>query len=118
MYLTAEQYAVVMGEAAPADFGVCLDLAESMIDLYTMNLYSQVAVTSLPLMVQKVLQRATAYQVSAIIQRGGVAGVMEPQTQSASVGKVSYTLRDDAALCRPAAACVPFLMAYMRGCET
>ena len=117
MYLTSEQYLTYTGETPPADFNACLDLAESIVDLQTMNFYAQRDVSTLPTIVQKFLQRATAYQVQAISQRGGVAGMTEPQVQSASVGKVSYSMAASPALCAPAALCIPFLLSYARGYE-
>jgi len=115
MYLTAEQYATYTGEAAPSDFNACLDMAESLVDLHTLNFYAQVSVSALPAVVQKYLQRAVAYQVQAISQAGGIAGMTEPHTQSASVGKVSYSMAAQPALCAPAALCIPFLLSYARG---
>lgn len=115
MYLTAEQYATYTGEAAPPDFAACLDMAESLVDLHTLNFYAQVSVSALPELVQKQLQRAVAYQVQAISQAGGIIGMTEPQVQSASVGKVSYSMAAQPALCAPAALCIPFLLSYARG---
>ncbi len=115
MYLTAEQYTTYTGEAAPSDFNVCLDMAENLIDLHTLGFYAQVSVSALPVLAQKQLQRAVAYQVQAISQAGGVAGLTEPQVQSASVGKVSYTMAAKPALCAPAASCIPFLLSFARG---
>ena len=117
MYLTAEQYETYTGEAAPTDFDACLDMAESLVDLHTLNFFAQVSVSALPALVQKQLQRAVAYQVQAISQAGGVAGMTEPQAQSASVGKVSYSMAAQPALCAPAAQCIPFLNAFARGYE-
>jgi len=117
MYLTAEQYATYTGEDVPADFYSCLDMAESLIDLHTLNFYAQVSVSALPVLVQKALQRAVAYQVQAISQAGGIAGMTEPHVQSASVGRVSYTMAAQPALCAPAAMCVPFLLSFARGYE-
>jgi len=117
MYLTAEQYATYTGEAAPSDFDSCLDMAESLVDLHTMNFYAQVSVSALPALIQKALQRAVAYQVQAISQAGGIAGMTEPHTHSASVGRVSYTMAAQPALCAPAAMCVPFLLSFARGYE-
>lgn len=115
MYLTAEQYTSITGETPPPDYDSCLGMAESVIDLHTMDFYAQRS--NFPAIVQRYLQKATAYQVQAISQRGGVAGMTEPQTQSASVGKVSYTMAASPALCAPAALCIPFLLAYARGYE-
>ena len=117
MYLTAEQYATYTGEAAPSDFNACLDMAESLIDLHTLNFYAQVSVSALPVLVQKALQRAVAYQVQAISQMGGIAGMTEPHTQSASTGRVSYSMAAQPTLCAPAAMCIPFLLSYARGYE-
>lgn len=118
MYLAAEQYATYTGEAVPADFNACLDMAESLVDLHTLNFYAQMTVTALPAVVQKYLQRAVAYQVQAISQAGGIAGMTEPHIQSASVGKVSYTVTTPTyTLCAPAAMCIPFLLSYARGYE-
>lgn len=117
MYLTAEQYATYTGEVTPTDFTACLDMAESLIDMHTLNFYAQVSVSALPAMVQKMLQRAVAYQVQAISQAGGIAGMTEPHVQSASVGRVSYTMAAQPALCAPAAMCIPFLLSYARGYE-
>lgn len=117
MYLTAEQYMTYTGETPPDDFNACLDLAESIVDMQTLNFYAQRDVTALPSIVQRFLQRATAYQVQAISQRGGVSGMTEPQMQSASVGKVSYTIAANPTLCAPAALCIPFLLSYARGYE-
>ena len=115
MYLTSEQYATYTGESAPADFSACLDMAESLVDLHTMNFYAQVSVSALPALVQKMLQRAVAYQVQAISQVGGIVGMTEPHTQSESVGKVSYSMASQPTLCAPAAMCIPFLLSYARG---
>jgi hypothetical protein len=117
MYLTAEQYATYAGEAAPSDFDSCLDMAESLVDLHTMNFYAQVTVSALPAVVQTMLKRAVAYQVQAISQTGGIAGMTEPQVQSASAGKVSFSMAPRPALCAPAALCIPYLLAYARGYE-
>lgn len=117
MYLTAEQYATYTGEAAPSDFDSCLDMAESLVDLHTLNFYAQVSVSALPERVQKQLQRAVAYQAQAISQAGGIAGMTEPHMQSASVGKVSYSTAARPALCAPAAMCIPYLNAFARGYE-
>lgn len=117
MYLTADKYAAIIGEAAPADFDDCLIMAESTLDLHTMNFYAGMAFDGLPAAVQRALERATAYQVSAITQRGGIAGMTEEQVQSGSVGKVSFSTNPGALLCRPAAAFLPFLNAFARGYE-
>ena len=117
MYLTSAQYATYTGETAPTDFTVCLDMAESLIDMQTLNFYAQVSVSALPATVQTMLQRAVAYQVQAISQAGGIASTTEPQVQSASVGKVSYTLAAKPTLCAPAASCIPFLLSFARGYE-
>ncbi len=115
MYLTAEQYATYAGESAPPDFTACLDMAEAMIDLYTMNFYAQETLSELPERVLATLRRAVAYQVQAISQAGGVASMTEPQVKSASIGKVSYSVDATPVLCAPAAMLVPYLNAYARG---
>ena len=114
MYLTSTEYATITGDAAPSDFAPCLSLAEALIDTHTLQYYAQVSdLTSLPALIQRVLKSATAYQVQAISQMGGVAGATEPQT-GASVGRFSAPA-PTRALCSPTEALLPLLVSYARG---
>lgn len=120
MYLTAEEYLAQTGEAAPADFTACLALAETQFDLHTMDYFAQLGdLTALPAIVISRIKKAVAYQVQAISQSGGVAGVTEQRAQSASLGKYSYTsgAQGSDALCAPAIALIPWLLSYMRGVD-
>lgn len=114
MYLTSAEYATLTGDAAPSDFAACLSLAEALIDGPTLQYYAQVSdLTMLPALIQRALKSATAYQVQAISQMGGIAGATEPQT-GASVGRFTApaTTRE---LCTPTEALLPLLVSYARG---
>lgn len=113
MYVTAVEYGTITGDTAPSDFDACLMLAEALIDGVTMQYYAQINIAALPAKVCAWLKQATAYQVQAIAQMGGVAGATEPQGDVA-IGKFrasAYTQK----FCSPSAALVPFLIAWARG---
>ena len=81
-----------------------------------MNFYAQVSVSALPALVQKCCNGRSPIRYKRSVRMGGIAGMTEPHTQSASTGKrVSYSMAAQPALCAPAAMCIPFLLSYARG---
>lgn len=113
MYLTETEYATLTGEAAPTDFTACLSLAEAMIDGQTLQYYAQATLTALPARVLAWLKQATACQVLAISQMGGIAGATEPQG-GASLGRFS-TSAPPQTICAPTALLLPYLVSWARG---
>ena len=115
MYLTAEDYSTITGEAAPEDFAACLTLTQSMLDARTLCFYTNRDSETLPELIQRTLKHYCAYQAQAISLAGGVAGAADMPLQSASLGKYSYTASVGTnAHCPAAAALLPLLVSYAR----
>ena len=115
MSLTAEEYATITGEPAPADFAACLTLTQHMLDARTLCFYAGREPASLPGLILRALKHYCAYQTQAISTAGGVAAVNEAPVDSASLGKFSYTAGVGGnAHCPAAAALLPLLVSYAR----
>lgn len=121
--LTQEMYLSITGEAAPDDFAVLLPQAEEMLHAATLYAYVGRDLCQMPKCIRDRWHRAVALQMQALNYSGGMAGLHDPEMNSVSLGKYSYTINNlgsaegtsSGVLAHPVAQLVPMLVAYGRG---
>lgn len=117
--ITADEYAQITGELAPADFDACEPMACDIIHAHTLYAYVGRDIEALPDYIADCWKRAVALQVQSISQGGGIAALSEVEMNTVSLGRFSYsggTGRAVARIISPAAsALLPLLVAYGRG---
>lgn len=117
MYITAEEYASVTGQAPPDNFGVLAAAAQAVIDVHTLYGYQGRDASSLPSPVQSALKTAMAYQISYLADMG-LEAVNEGGFSGVTLGKFSTAAAERGAgdaLANMAGLQLPFLLSYIRG---
>lgn len=120
--LTQEMYLSITGEAAPDDYAVLLPQAEEMLHAATLYAYVGRDLCQMPKCIRERWNRALALQVQGLSYSGGMAGLHDPEMNSVSLGKYSYTVNNagsaegtsSGALAPAVSGLVPMLIAYGR----
>ncbi|MEG0897333.1 MAG: hypothetical protein RSD01_08110 [Ruthenibacterium sp.] len=115
-YLDAIEYREIIGGSDLTDFCFLNEYATDVIDRETVFGLIGRDINSFPLIVQRSIKRAAAYEVQYLDACGGIFAVNDVQSQSVSLGKFSYSgagkTQEVSPLCKEALALV---CAYLRG---